>query len=144
VEAVRALSEISRAVARYATAFLIWLFSLLVLIPIAHEVPVGVPLHALIALMAFIAVALQTYDATKAMARVLNLMEWASKFQKFIVAELVLAVDAVLLIPLLWAASPVLGGISLMLALTCFAVVVLLNMDAIIEYALTSILRKKT
>jgi len=119
---------LSRALGGYLTAFLIWLFSLTVFIPLATEVSAGIPLRPLVASMFLTAVAIEVYSATSGMLSYLNSRQAAGRL-RLVLLEATLATDAILLIPLLWAVAPVLGGVSLILTLMVMTVLASPHLD---------------
>jgi len=125
---------LSRALGGYLTAFLIWLFSLTVFIPLAAEVSAGIPLRPLVASMFLTAVAIEVYSATSGMLSYLNSRRAAERL-RLVLLEVTLVADAVLLIPLLWAVAPVLGGMSLILALVVMAVLASPHLDELVTLA---------
>ena len=113
----------------YFPAFLVWLFTLLILIPLSHEVVTEVPLHSLVAFIAFIAITHQVFNASIRLLEALRLE--TSRRNRLIILEGILMLDAVLLIPIVWAASPILGGIGLMFVLLCAGIILLLYLDVV-------------
>ncbi|RLF05054.1 MAG: hypothetical protein DRK00_05370 [Thermoprotei archaeon] len=117
----------------YLTASLIWLFSLAVFIPLAAEVSVDAPLKPLIASMFLAATAIEVYGATAGALEYLNSQHVPERLRP-ILLEAVLAADAVLLVPLLWAVAPVLGGVGLILALTAMLVTAFPHLDELAAF----------
>lgn len=123
---------LGRALVNYTTAFLLWLFFMAVFLPAAEEQSAA-NAGPLIALVFLTGIALEAYLGSVAVVNFVAVSK-VSKLVKFLSLELVVLMDAVLLIPPLHAVSPVLGGAALITAIVAAAVAALVHMDALIQY----------
>lgn len=90
--------------------------------PLAADISAEVPLKSLMAFVFLIPTAVETYNATLGVLEYLSSRRVAGRL-RLILVEAAITADAVLLIPLLWAVAPVLGGVGLVLALLAITTV---------------------
>lgn len=134
---------LSRAIVHYSTAFLIWLFSLFVLIPLSDEVSIEPPLRSVIAATSLVAVSYLALAGTRAY------LEWVGWLTELVEAkggrekagvyslvftEIGILVDSILLVPLVWSVSRPLGGMALIAAVAMIVLVLLPHSSTIAEY----------
>jgi len=127
----RAGVRLGRAVVAYATAFLLWLFLLLVYLPASH-LPSTEPLAPLIALIFLGGIAAEVWWGTTSLLEFLELAA-LSRPAKLLATELVVLLDALLLAPPLYAISPALGGACVIVALVVAVALLLMNAEALLE-----------
>ena len=118
--------SLSKAMVDYSTAFLIWLFSIFLFIPLAEAVPTQPPLYPIVSFIIFVAIFSLVAKATSTFIEfigwITGVLEKRGKMEKarlvkFILFEVLIIIDSVLVIPLLWLISPIFGGIALIFAI---------------------------
>jgi len=121
----------SKAAAEYLKAALVWVFTLFVLVPLAHEIHVGAPLHSLVATIAMVAIAAPLARASRGFLEVSKGMGAAFGAQSLAVKCAVVMVDSAMVLSLLWVVSPVLGGLTMLIALILVLVLAFLHPEAL-------------
>ena len=108
------VKTLSEAMVNYIIAFMIWLFTLFVFIPLAEETVVEPPLGAIVAFIGLMGMAHSTYKGSILLLEYRkNLADETKKLIKLGILETVVVLDGVLVIPIVWRISSILGGLML-------------------------------
>ncbi|MCD6564137.1 MAG: hypothetical protein J7K23_09525 [Thermoproteales archaeon] len=118
--------ELTKSFVDFSIAFLLWLFSIFIFIPLAKLIPITPPLYPIVSFIVLVSIISVVYKASLNMLKFINwivgYLEKKKKIEKaklvqFVLLEILIIVDSILLIPLTWLISPVFGGILLIIAL---------------------------
>lgn len=108
------VKKLSEAMVNYIVAFMIWLFTLFVFIPLAEKTVVEPPLGAIVAFIGLTGMAYSTYKGSILLLEYRkSLVDETKKSIKLGILEMIIILDGVLVIPIVWRISSILGGLTL-------------------------------
>lgn len=118
-----------KAVAAYSTAFLLWLFLLAIFLP-AAELYTEIRLQPLVSAIFLVGIASEAYKGTVNLLSFLRSIH-IGKVARLVAYELIILLDAILVTPVFYAISPVLGGAALIIAALSSVIALLSGMDVV-------------
>ncbi|MCD6443998.1 hypothetical protein J7L70_03215 [Candidatus Bathyarchaeota archaeon] len=108
------VKTLSEAMVSYFIAFMIWLFTLFVFIPLAEEIVVEPPLRAIVAFIGLLGMAHSTYRGSVLLLEYRkSLANEPKNLIKLGIIETIIILDGVLVIPIVWKISSIIGGLTL-------------------------------
>jgi len=114
VKRLSRVKTLSEAMVNYITAFMIWLFTLFVFIPLAEETVIEPPLGAIVAFIGLMGMSHSTYRGSVLLLEYRkSLVDETKKLIKLGILETVVVLDGILVIPIVWRISSILGGLTL-------------------------------